>query len=600
MNSGTGACTITATRAGDDDHDPTSASVSIVPAKATQTALTAPSPSSAAYGESVNLAASGGSGTGSITYSHGASTACTVNSSGSVSITAGSGTCSITIGRDGDSNHLPATTISRTLAIGLAAQTVSVPDPGPVTFGATSIVLTANVNTANAVSWSSNTPSVCAIDTTTGALTTVAAGNCDVTATAPGTSTHGVGTGSRAFNVQPATLATPQSVTLASVAPTRIDATVTPTQGNTTYRVRLYRNSTVVFSVDLSAVTQPTPVAFENLDPSSTYSITVAALPVNGNWVQSAESSATEATTSAAPVPSTTTPPTTTPAPETTTPPTTAPAPGAAAERTFPAVDGIVPPTIVSVDEATSLQRAVGQAMVMVEGEASEMVVVVLDIPAASVPPASRTPEQVAELQAAARSIFDEFVASLPSGSDSGLQFVPTATGVDVLGIVINPFTNLPVPVPFEDIVVLTSPNGGVLVTSLDDQYLPAGTIGGGITVVPGGLLAIRAFGFRPNETGEVAIFSTPRKLASFSADAMGMILGQVNVPTDLEVGDHTFVLATPSTRFSAGVRAAKRVRSLPRTGDERSPLVPLALLLFSIGGTAVVYRRRPDSLPLR
>jgi len=83
-------------------------------------------------------------------------------------------------------------------------------------------------------------------------------------------------------------------------------------------------------------------------------------------------------------------------------------------------------------------------------------------------------------------------------------------------------------------------------------------------------------------------------------ADAMGMINGQVMVPADLEIGDHTFVLATPSTKLSAGVTAAKRVRALPRTGDERSPLVPLALFLFSLGGTAVVYRRRPIPAALR
>ena len=604
MNAGTGTCTVTATRAGDDNYTSTNVSITIVPAKATQSTLSAPSPSSAAFGETVNLAASGGSGTGSITYSHGASTACTVNSSGSVSVTAGSGTCTITIGRDGDANHLPATTISRILSIGLSAQTVSVADPGTVTFGATTITMSASVNTSNAVTWSSNTSSVCTIDPNSGALTTLAAGNCDVTATAAGTSTHGVGTGSRAFTVQPATLPTPQAVSIASIASTRIDATITPASNTTSYRVRLYRNSAVVVSIDLSSVTQSTPVSFENLDPSSTYSITVTAMPTNGNWAQSAESAATSATTPAAPAPSTTAPSDTTPPANTpTTTPTTAPVttvPGAAAARTFPTVEGFQPPSIVTVEEGSALRQAVGQALAMIDGTPTAMDVTVLDVPAASIPPTSRTPEQVAELQAAARLIFDQFVASLPSGSESGLQFVPTATGVDVLGIVISPVTNQPVPIPFEDIVVLSGQNAGALVAALDDEYLPASTIGGSLNIVPGGMLAIRAYGFRAREAGEVAIFSTPRKLATFVADALGTINGQVMVPADLEVGDHTFVLASPSTKLSVGVTAAKRVRALPRTGDERSPLIPLALFLLSLGGTAVVYRRRPIPTALR
>ena len=72
-----------------------------------QAAVTVSAPASAIYQQTgLSAVASGGSGTGAYSYSHGASTACTVNSTtGALTITSGTGTCAITASRGGDANY---------------------------------------------------------------------------------------------------------------------------------------------------------------------------------------------------------------------------------------------------------------------------------------------------------------------------------------------------------------------------------------------------------------------------------------------------------------------------------------------------------------
>ena len=69
--------------------------------------MTVSAPASATYQQTgLSAVASGGSGTGAYSYSHGASTACTVNSTtGALTITSGTGTCDITASRAGDANY---------------------------------------------------------------------------------------------------------------------------------------------------------------------------------------------------------------------------------------------------------------------------------------------------------------------------------------------------------------------------------------------------------------------------------------------------------------------------------------------------------------
>ncbi|HEU4892298.1 MAG TPA: MBG domain-containing protein, partial [Vicinamibacterales bacterium] len=72
-----------------------------------QAVVTVSAPASATYQQTgLSAVASGGSGTGAYSYSHGTSTACTVNSTtGALTITSGTGTCDITASRAADANY---------------------------------------------------------------------------------------------------------------------------------------------------------------------------------------------------------------------------------------------------------------------------------------------------------------------------------------------------------------------------------------------------------------------------------------------------------------------------------------------------------------
>jgi hypothetical protein len=96
---------------GQGTHDSASPQITqTVNATRDQAAVTVSAPASATYQQTgLSAVASGGSGTGDYSYSHAASTACTVNSTtGALAITSGTGTCDITATRAGDANYDPS------------------------------------------------------------------------------------------------------------------------------------------------------------------------------------------------------------------------------------------------------------------------------------------------------------------------------------------------------------------------------------------------------------------------------------------------------------------------------------------------------------
>ena len=105
---GTGVCTITASQQGDANYTAAAeVQQSFTVIKADQATVKVSVPSTASFGAAGKFATgSGGNGTGAYLYSAGASTACSVDAStGSLTITSGSGTCSISALRFGDSNY---------------------------------------------------------------------------------------------------------------------------------------------------------------------------------------------------------------------------------------------------------------------------------------------------------------------------------------------------------------------------------------------------------------------------------------------------------------------------------------------------------------
>ena len=85
--------------------------------KADQAALTAiATPSSVTYGSTSTLSSSGGTGTGLVTFSHGASTGCSVSGT-TLSVIDASGSCSITATKAADANYNATTSLPITVTL---------------------------------------------------------------------------------------------------------------------------------------------------------------------------------------------------------------------------------------------------------------------------------------------------------------------------------------------------------------------------------------------------------------------------------------------------------------------------------------------------
>ncbi len=116
-DSGTGTCTVTATKAVDTDYNQiTSDPVTVTLQKATQTTLNVVAPSDLTIGSTATLSSTGGSGTGGVTYSAGASTGCSVTGT-TLSVTDINGSCSVTASKAADGNYNEATSAAATVAL---------------------------------------------------------------------------------------------------------------------------------------------------------------------------------------------------------------------------------------------------------------------------------------------------------------------------------------------------------------------------------------------------------------------------------------------------------------------------------------------------
>ncbi|NBU39107.1 MAG: hypothetical protein EBS32_12890, partial [Actinobacteria bacterium] len=150
---GTGTCSIAATKAADDDYYATSANVDIAASKAAQSTLTISGSANGTYGTTVTLSTSGGSTAGTVTWSHGASTACTVDSSGAVSMTSGTGTCTVTATMAGNANYLAVTSSSFTVTPVKATQAVLTVTSTNATYGEDLTLTASGGSGTGALTW---------------------------------------------------------------------------------------------------------------------------------------------------------------------------------------------------------------------------------------------------------------------------------------------------------------------------------------------------------------------------------------------------------------------------------------------------------------
>jgi hypothetical protein len=139
-NSGTGSCTLTATMAGNGNYNAvTSTPANTVNlAKANQAAVTISAPSDATFGSAGGTATAGGGTAGAYSFSDTGSTACTVNStSGAITVTSGTGSCSLTASRLGNANYEVSSASAPATVTIHKASTTTVPDAKSATYNAT-------------------------------------------------------------------------------------------------------------------------------------------------------------------------------------------------------------------------------------------------------------------------------------------------------------------------------------------------------------------------------------------------------------------------------------------------------------------------------
>jgi hypothetical protein len=132
---GSGTCSVYATKAADANYTViNSATVNITAQRANQAALVVTGTTSpAGVGTTQALGTTGGSGTGAVTFSTGASTACSVSGS-TLTITASTGTCAVTATKAADANYNATTSAPVAITVAPAVLTVT-PNPQAVTFG---------------------------------------------------------------------------------------------------------------------------------------------------------------------------------------------------------------------------------------------------------------------------------------------------------------------------------------------------------------------------------------------------------------------------------------------------------------------------------
>ena len=117
--------------------------------------------------------------------------------------------------------------------------------------------------------------------------------------------------------------------------------------------------------------------------------------------------------------------------------------------------------------------------------------------------------------------------------------------------------------------------------------------------------MVVTVSGFDPNESLEVGVLSTYRKLADWTSDGSGNASGTLQLPADLSVGQHTIRVTgssgrvvesaiTVTTKSAPSSPTGSASPTLPITGASAGTL-PLGIgaLVLIATGTLLVWRRR-------
>jgi hypothetical protein len=224
---GGGDCVITASQDGNTNYK----AAPLV----TQTLTIAPAAQSITFNKPADVVFGSGTATLSASASSGLAVSfattspasiCTIR--GSIVTIVGGGDCSITASQAGSANYGVAPSVTQTLTITAAVQTITFAKPASVVFGSGPVTLSATASSGLAVSFASTSPaSICTISGSI--VTIVGGGDCSITASQAGSANYGVATAVvQALTISAAaqtiTFAKPANVILGS-APVLLSAT---------------------------------------------------------------------------------------------------------------------------------------------------------------------------------------------------------------------------------------------------------------------------------------------------------------------------------------------------------------------------------------
>jgi len=128
----------------------------------------------------------------------------------------------------------------------------------------------------------------------------------------------------------------------------------------------------------------------------------------------------------------------------------------------------------------------------------------------------------------------------------------------------------------------------------INTEYQPS-VIDSPFDIELGTSLTLNGTGFTPNTPLEVWIDSTPTRLATSTADQQGEFTITVQVPHELDTGDHTLrveaVINAEHVTVRTGINLVTPTRNLPVTGP--SDITNWSLFVATLGLLLVISRRR-------
>jgi hypothetical protein len=191
-----GTCTIQANQAGNTTYAAAPQVSQNFSVNGESQTITFNTISTQTVGTPLTLSATASSGLG-VTFASTTSSVCTVSGTTATMLT--SGTCIIQATQPGNASYAAATAVPQSFSVNSESQTITFANPGTQNVG-TPLTLSATASSGLAVTYASETTSVCTVSGT--AATMLIAGTCTIQATQPGNASYSAATAvSQSFTV---------------------------------------------------------------------------------------------------------------------------------------------------------------------------------------------------------------------------------------------------------------------------------------------------------------------------------------------------------------------------------------------------------------